>query len=87
MIHPPRVFCDLTMMRSWRFWSLTILLTALIELLTVGARLAIGQSAEQFNHSANPPLILKVHHPVYAVPLLLLALVVLWKGDTGRHWP
>ncbi len=62
--------------RNRQFWVLATLLTLLIEIVTVVTRLALGQSADQFNHTADPPLILKVHHPVYAVPLVLIALFV-----------
>jgi hypothetical protein len=63
-------------LRDRRFWIPALLLTVAIELATVITRLALGQSAAHFNETTNPPLILKVHHPVYAAPLVVAGLFV-----------
>jgi hypothetical protein len=62
--------------RERRFWLVAALLTVGIELVTVVARLIAGQSAAEFNRSVDPPLILKVHHPLYAVPVIAVGLLV-----------
>lgn len=62
---------------SGRFlFGLTIALTVLFELLTIGARVFYGQSAAEWTQATNPPLVLRVHHLFWSIPFVIAALTL-----------
>jgi len=72
---------------GWRryrsfYWSAGVV-TLVLETATILARVLSGQSAAEFNRAANPPLLLKMHHLFWAVPLLLVGLAL---RRTRRAW-
>ncbi len=56
------------------FWWSAVAFTAALELATILARLLAGQSAAEFNRTANPSLVVKMHHLFWALPVGLIAL-------------
>jgi hypothetical protein len=67
---------------STRFLIWAIALSALFELITIGARLGTGISASEFNAS-DPPLLLQIHHAFWSLPFLL-ALPIVWRWERLR---
>ena len=59
-----------------------MLVTVVAELITIVCRISFGQSAEQFNAAVNPPLVVKMHHMFWAIPMVLLAFVLVKHGKT-----
>ena len=70
------------MNRNHVFWG-AVAVTVVAELITIGCRVLLGQSAAEFNQT-DPPLILQIHHMFWSVPLIglgLLGLVFKWKTE------
>lgn len=60
-----------TQQRMFGVWCLAS--TALVELVTLYLRFALGATAIEFNRTA--PILLQMHHMFWSIPLLLLAAI------------
>jgi hypothetical protein len=56
------------------FW--TVVITVLVEAVTIYLRFGKGESAVEFNKTA--PLLLQIHHAFWCIPLFILA-PVFWR--------
>lgn len=64
-----------TRVRSAIVWTLAV--TLIVEAITVYLRFRAGIDAVAFN-AKSPPLLLKIHHMFWSVPLLLI-LPLIWR--------
>ena len=67
-------------------WRVTLAVTVLIEGVTIGSRLASGQSAAEFNARAHPPLLLQIHHMFWSLPVMLVAWVARRRVASSVCW-
>jgi len=67
-------------------WRVTLGVTVVIEGVTVGSRLASGQSAAEFNARSHPPLLLQIHHMFWSLPVMLVAWVVRGRAVSNVCW-
>jgi hypothetical protein len=62
----------------WRIIALwAVAVTGVVEAITLAVRFGTGVSAAQFS-AAGPPLVLRIHHMFWSIPLLLIAPFV-WR--------
>lgn len=71
-------------LRSKRFWAWCLVVTIAAELITIGCRIYFGQSAAAFNAAVDPPLIVKMHHMFWAIPMVLVGFVFLNKPNVAH---
>lgn len=65
-----------TTFRERSFWRLVLLLTVVMELVTIAMRIVCGQSAADFIHATEPPLLLQLHHMFWSAPFVVVGVVV-----------
>jgi hypothetical protein len=73
-----------SLLRSKTFWLWCLATTVVAEFTTAGCRVYFDQSAAEFNTAANPPLVVKMHHMFWAIPLVLTGLVLLKRREVAR---
>lgn len=77
---------NLAIFRERPFWSLTLALTVLMELITIAMRLAFGQSAADYIAKANLPLLLQMHHMFWSVPFAIASVLVSGRRSSTILW-
>ena len=70
--------------RGFQAWA--VVATLVIEAATVATRLASGVTAAEFNASVDPPLLVKMHHMFWAVPLILAGMFLRGKRASYVVW-
>jgi hypothetical protein len=56
-----------------RFFILLSVLTLLFEGATIAIRVSYGHTAEEFNRTYGPPLVVKMHHLFWSIPFVIVA--------------
>lgn len=76
----------LAIFQEQSFWRATVGLAVAMELVTIALRIIYGQSAAEHIAATHPPLLLQLHHMFWAVPFVIVGLVVSDRGCSMAMW-